>query len=172
MKVMPWPVYRVRRYFSAPAPASAIRSLERILVADRLLVQAALEEISDLVGVTLVKNVEITGAPVRGGDRDSHRRLWLRKRIDGVYLAMEEFYVAAPAQAVDKALDSFTATWIDNTDKLLSAMERRTDAAIAQRAPGDQPRRQRHRVWFCLSDATALLRDSRPHPVRRRGLYW
>lgn len=128
MKTMPWAVYRVRRYFSAPA--SAIRSLERILVSDRLLVQAALEEISDLVGVTLEKNVEITGAPVRDGDRDSHRRLWLRKRIDGVYPAMEEFYVAAPAQAVDKALDSFTDTWTDNTDKLLSAIERRTDAAI------------------------------------------
>jgi hypothetical protein len=125
MKSVPWAVYRVRRYFSAPA--SAIRSVERILVADRLLVQAALEEVSDLVGVTLEKNVEITGAPVR----DSHRRLWLRKRIDGVYPAMEEFYVAAPAQAVDKALDSFTATWTDNSDALLSSLERRTDAAIA-----------------------------------------
>jgi hypothetical protein len=43
---------------------------------------------------------------------------------------MEEFYVAAPAQAVDKALDSFEATWTDTTDKHLSYMERRTDAAI------------------------------------------
>lgn len=129
MRAMPWAMYRVRRYFSAPA--SAIRSLERVLVADRLLLQAALEEISDLVGVKLVKNTEITGAPVRQGDRDTYRRLWLRKRTDGAYPAMEEFYVTAPAQAVDKALDSFDATWTDNTDKLLSYMERRTDAAIA-----------------------------------------
>jgi hypothetical protein len=129
MRAIPWAVYRVRRYFSAPA--SAIRSLERVLVADRLLVQAALEEISDLVGVELVKNAEITGAPVRRSDRDTYRRSWLRKRTDGVYPAMEEFYVTAPAQAVDKALDSFDTTWTDNTDNLLSYMERRTDAAIA-----------------------------------------
>ncbi len=82
MRAMPWAVYRVRRYFSAPA--SAIRSLERVLVADRLLVQAALEEIGDLVGVELVENAEITGAPVRQGDRDAYRRLWLCKRTDGV----------------------------------------------------------------------------------------
>ncbi len=44
---------------------------------------------------------------------------------------MEEFYVTAPAQAVDKALDSFDTTWTNKTDKLLSYMERRTDAAIA-----------------------------------------
>jgi hypothetical protein len=100
MKAMPWAVYRVRRYFSVPA--SAIRSVDRILVADRLLVQAALEEISGRVGVELVKDVEISGAPVRRSDRDTFRRLWLRKRIDGVYPAIEEFYVAAPAQAVEK----------------------------------------------------------------------
>lgn len=129
MRTMPWAVYRVRRYYSAPA--SAIRSVDRILIADRLMVQAALEEISDLVGVQLVKNADITGAPVRQGDRDTYRRLWLRKRIDGVYPAMEELYVTAPAQAVDKALDSFEETWKGNTDKLLSYMERRTNVAIA-----------------------------------------
>ncbi|WP_460431774.1 hypothetical protein [Amycolatopsis echigonensis] len=129
MRTMPWAVYRVRRYYSAPA--SAIRSVDRSLIADRLVVQAALEEISDLVGVQLIKNADITGAPVRRSDRDTFRRLWLRKRSDGVYPAMEEFYATAPAQAVDQTLDSFEAIWTDNTDKLLSYMERRTNAAIA-----------------------------------------
>jgi hypothetical protein len=34
--------------------------------------------------VELVKDVEISGAPVRRGDRDTFRRLRLRKRIDGL----------------------------------------------------------------------------------------
>ncbi|SFQ74592.1 hypothetical protein SAMN05421810_11814 [Amycolatopsis arida] len=126
MKRIPWAVYRVRRFYSAPA--SAVRSVDRVLLGGHLVVYAALEEMSDLVGVPLVRNDQIAGAPVCG-DRGIHRRLWVRRRRDGVYPAMEEFYTVAPAQALDKATDRFDDTWAAHTDTLLARLERRCEAA-------------------------------------------
>lgn len=127
MKRIPWAVYRVRRFYSASA--NAIRSVDRVLLGGHMVVYAALEEMSDLVGVPLVRDEQIAGAPVRGGDRDIHRRLWVRRRPDGVYPAMEEFYTVAPAQALDKSMDRFDDTWASHADTLLARLERRCEAA-------------------------------------------
>lgn len=72
----------------------------------------------------------MAGAPLRDGDRDTHRRLWLRRRCDGTYPTQEEFYTVAPAQAQDKELDSFANAWADHTDEVLVRLERRVDTAI------------------------------------------
>ncbi len=79
----------------------------------------------------MTKSEEIAGAPVRGGDRDPYRRLWIRRRRDGIYPTQEEVYTVAPAQALDKEFDSFVDTWAAHTDVPLARLERRTDTAIA-----------------------------------------
>lgn len=91
----------------------------------------AIYRVRRLVDIPLTKNEEIAGAPARDGDRDTHRRLWLRRRSDGTYPTQEEFYTVAPAQAQDKELDSFVDAWADHTDEALARLERRVDTAIA-----------------------------------------
>ncbi|WP_093575453.1 hypothetical protein [Amycolatopsis rubida] len=129
MKTMPWAIYRVRRLYYAPA--NAARSVDSVLLGGHRTVHTALTELSRLVDVPLTKNEEIAGAPARDGDRDTHRRLWLRRRSDGTYPTQEEFYAVAPAQALDKELDSFADAWADHTDEALARLERRVDTAIA-----------------------------------------
>jgi FXSXX-COOH protein len=75
---------------------------------------------------------EIAGAPAHGGDLDIYRRLWLRRRRDGIYPTQEEFYTVAPAQALDKQLDSFEEAWTAHTDAPLARLERSVDTAIAR----------------------------------------
>jgi len=128
MKTMPWAIYRVRRLYYAPA--NAIRSVDSVLLGGHRTVHTALTEVSRLVDIAVMKNEEIAGAPARDGDRDTHRRLWLRKRSDGLYPTQEEFYTVAPAQAQDKELDSFADAWTDHTDEALVRLERRVDTAI------------------------------------------
>ncbi|MCC9705520.1 hypothetical protein E4N62_09730 [Streptomyces sp. MNU76] len=83
MKTMPWAIYRVRRLYYAPA--NAIRSVEGILLGGHRTVHTALTEVSRLVDIAVTKSEEIAGAPVRDGDQDTHRRLWLRRGCDGIY---------------------------------------------------------------------------------------
>lgn len=128
MKTMPWAIYRVRRLYYAPA--NAARSVDSVLLGGHRTVHTALTEVSQLVDIPLTKNEEIAGAPVRDGDRDTHRRLWLRRRGDGIYPTQEEFYTVAPAQAQDKELDSFADAWTDHTGEALVRLERRVDTAI------------------------------------------
>jgi hypothetical protein len=90
----------------------------------------ALTEVSRLVDIPLTTNEEIAGAPARDGDRDTHRRSWLRRRCDGIYPTQEEFYTVAPAQAQDKELDSFADAWTDHTNEALVRLERRIGTAI------------------------------------------
>jgi hypothetical protein len=129
MKTMPWAIYRVRRLYFAPA--NAIRSVDGVLLGGHRTVHFALAEVSRFVDVRLMKNEEIAGAPVHDGDRDTHRRLWLRRRSDGIYPTQEEFYTVAPAQAQDKELNSFADAWADHTDVALARLEHRVDTAIA-----------------------------------------
>jgi hypothetical protein len=128
MKTMPWAIYRVRRLYHAPA--NAIRSVDRVVLGGHRTVHTALTEINRLVDITVTKNEEIAGAPVHGGDLDTYRRLWLRRRRDGIYPTQEEFYTVAPAQALDKELDSFEEAWTDYTDAPLARLERSVDTAI------------------------------------------
>jgi hypothetical protein len=127
MKIMPWAVYRVRRRYSAPA--HAVRAVYTALVGDRRLMVEALGEISELVGVRLVRHGAIPGAP-QHGDTDSYWRLWLRRRSADVYPAIEEFYVVAPAQANDKATSTFESTWAGHVDALLARQEHDAEMAL------------------------------------------
>jgi hypothetical protein len=129
MKAMPWAIYRVRRLYYGQA--TAIRSVDRVLLGGHRTVHTALAKVSGLLDIDLTRNEEIVGAPVRGGDLDTYRRLWLRRRCDGTYPTQEEFYVAAPAQALDKELDSFAGAWVGHTDASLALLERRAETAIA-----------------------------------------
>lgn len=129
MKTMPWAIYRVRRLYNAPA--NAIRSVDSALLGGHRTVHTALTDVSRLVDIAVTKNEEIAGAPVHDGDRDTHHRLWLRRRSDGIYPTQEEFYTVAPAQAQDKELDSFANAWTDHTDAALARLEHRVDTAIA-----------------------------------------
>jgi hypothetical protein len=93
-------------------------------------VDTALAEVGRLVDIAVTKNEEIAGAQVRDGDQDTQRRLWFRRRCDGIYPTQEEFYTVAPAQAQDKEFDSFANAWADHTDEALLRLERRVDTAI------------------------------------------
>jgi hypothetical protein len=128
MKTMPWAIYRVRRLYYAPA--NAARSVDSVLLGGHRTVHTALTEVSRLVDIPLTTNEEIAGAPARDGDRDTHRRLWLRRHCDGIYPTQEEFYTVAPAQAQDKELDSFADAWTDHTNEALVRLERRIGTAI------------------------------------------
>ncbi|WP_207926747.1 hypothetical protein [Actinocrispum wychmicini] len=128
MKTMPWAIYRVRRLYYAPATAA--RSVDCVLRGGHRTVHTTLTEVSRLADITVTKNEEIAGAPVRDGDRDTHRRLWLRRPCDETYPTQEEFYTVAPAQARDKELDGFAVAWAEHTDEALAQLERRVDMAI------------------------------------------
>ncbi|XVV02683.1 hypothetical protein ACQPW3_35830 [Actinosynnema sp. CA-248983] len=126
---MPWALYRVRRCY--PAPASAFRSVERLLVTDRHVVGKVLQRAARLVGVPVVRDAVIPGSPRRHADTDPHSRLWLRERTGCRYPQIEEFYVPAPAQALDKATAGFRTAWTDATDPTLTDFEHRADEAFA-----------------------------------------
>lgn len=72
----------------------------------------------------------LDGAPVRGGDLDPYRRLWLRRRNDVGYPTLKEFYVAFPAQAMDKAPDNFEEAWAGHVEAPLARLESRADTAV------------------------------------------
>jgi hypothetical protein len=128
MKTVPWSIYHVRRFYTSRAHAS--RSVDAVFTGERLLMYALLDELSDLAGISLTRDAPIDGAPVRAAERDHRRRLWLRRRATDRYPAMEEFYVAAPAQVLDKAPGGFDDIWTEHTDALHLYLERRTNAAI------------------------------------------
>ncbi len=128
MKAMPWAIYRVRGLYYGRATAA--RSVDRMLLGGHRTVHTALAEVARLLDVPLTRNEQIAGAPVRDGDLDPYRRLWLRRRSDVGYPDLEEFYVAAPAQAVDKAPDSFEEAWASHVEAPLARLESRTNTAV------------------------------------------
>lgn len=111
MKSMPWAVYRVRRRYNAPAIAP--RSVQKLMVGDWRTIKTALADISAHAHIWLTHDEEIKGAPKRNGETDRYRRLWIRRRAESSYPSPEEFLVAAPAQAHDKALSTFEDNWAD-----------------------------------------------------------
>lgn len=125
---MPWTVYRVRRCYSAPA--NAVRSIERLLIADRQTVRDVLQHAARLVGVPVVRDAVIPGSPRHDADTDLHSRLWLRERTGVGYPQIEEFYVPAPAQALDKATAGFRTAWPAVTDHALTDSEHHADEAF------------------------------------------
>jgi hypothetical protein len=129
MKTMPWAIYRVLRLYYAPA--NVARSVDSVLLGWHRTVHTALTEVSRLIDIPLTRNEEIAGTQARDGDRDTHCRLWLRRRSDEIYPPQEEFYTVAPAQAQDKELDSFADAWANHTDEALARLERRVDTAVA-----------------------------------------
>lgn len=126
---MPWTVYRVRRCYAAPA--SAFRSVERLLIADRQSVGEVLHHAARLVGSPVVRDAVIPGSPRRDADTDMHSRLWLRRRTGSGYPQIEEFYVPAPAQALDKTTAGFRTAWTAATDPTLTDFEHHTAEAFA-----------------------------------------
>lgn len=125
---MPWSIYHVRRFYTSRAHAS--RSVEAVFTGERLRMYALLDELGDLARISLTRDAPIDGAPVRAAERDRRRRLWLRRRATDRYPAMEEFYVAAPAQVLDKSPSSFDNLRAKHADALQLHLERRARAAI------------------------------------------
>lgn len=128
MKSMPWAIYRVRRLYYGRATAA--RSVDRVLLGGHRTVHTALAEVARLLDIPLTRNEQIVGAPVHEGDLDRYRRLWLRRRSNVAYPTVEEFYVAAPAQAMDKAPDSFEEAWTGHADAPLTRLESRAGTAV------------------------------------------
>lgn len=126
---VPWAVYRVRRCYSAPA--SAFRSVERLLIADRQCVGEILHQAARLVHSPVVRDAVIPGSPRRHADTDVHSRLWLRQRSGSTYPQIEEFYVPAPAQALDKTTTGFRTAWTAATDPTLTDVEHHAAEAFA-----------------------------------------
>lgn len=108
MARMPWALYRVRRRFTAPATAS--RSVRRAAIGTGQQVRRALARTADMLGAGLSYDEPIPGAP-KTGDRDTFERLWVHRRTDGHYPTVEEFYVAAPVQPLDKEAANFDTRW-------------------------------------------------------------
>jgi len=108
MARMPWALYRVRRRFTAPATAS--RSVRRAAIGTGQQVRRALARTADMLGDELSYSEPIPGAP-KTGDRDTFERLWVHRRTDGSYPTVEEFYVAAPVQPLDKEAANFDTRW-------------------------------------------------------------
>jgi hypothetical protein len=129
MKSMPCAIYRVRRLYYGRATAA--RSVDRVLLGGYRTVHTALAEVARLLDVPLTRNEQIVGAPAHAGDLDRYRRLWLRRRSDVAYPTLEEFYVAAPAQAMDKAPERFEEAWAGHADASLTRLESRADTAVA-----------------------------------------
>lgn len=129
----PWALYRVRRRYNAPAIAP--RSVQKLIIADRRAIELAIAEIAEQSGVALTSHEPIKGAPKRDGEVDIYRRLWLRRRLEGVFPSPEEFLVAAPAQANDKALATFQKNWAELvTDAHMQRSHRVGRAIIAAAA--------------------------------------
>jgi hypothetical protein len=105
---MTWALYRVRRLFWAPA--QAWRSVHQLRQGEPSTVRATLRELAEALGLSLRADA---GLP----------RLWLAERTPDVYPALEEFLVAAPAQAVDKQRRGFEARWRGHADEQLIARE-------------------------------------------------
>jgi hypothetical protein len=105
---MVWALYRVRRLFWAPA--QAWRSVQRLRHGPAPHMRAVLRELAASLGVPLRTDA-------------GHPRLWLAQRTPGVYPALEEFFVAAPAQAVGKQRRAFEARWRGHADEELIARE-------------------------------------------------
>lgn len=103
-----WAIYRVRRLLWAPA--QAWRSVQTVRHGDMPSMQAFLRQ--------LASNLELP-LDVQAG----HSRLWLAHRIPARYPTSEEFFVAAPAQAVDKQRPGFETRWRSHADERLIARE-------------------------------------------------
>lgn len=137
MAVMPWAVYRVRRRMTGPAKGT--RSVRRVAVGPATKMRELLHGMARVTDVALSVNEVIPGAPKRGGDLDTHERLWVHRRAEGVYPTAEEFYVVAPAQPVDKEPANFDDTWEElgldrQVEQRLATVPMAADALTRRRA--------------------------------------
>jgi hypothetical protein len=96
MDAMTWGLYRVQRVYSAKA--RAYRKLTLLGTGPRSAAESALEELARAVRIV----------PNRAGRAP---RVWLAERAKDVYPSAEEFFVAAPAQAVGKMRPGFPKAW-------------------------------------------------------------
>lgn len=104
----PWALYRVRRIYSGPG--QAWRSVNVVHRGNRVNVEHLLADLAYRMGLSL--RVE-----------DEHPRLWLAERPPATYPAVEEFYVAAPAQVRDKARPAFLQRWSQHASRSLALRE-------------------------------------------------
>jgi hypothetical protein len=137
----PWAIYRIRRRYKAPAIAP--RSVQKLIVADRRAVERALAAIARLSDVALACDEPIKGAPKKNGEKDAYQRLWLRRRNESTFPSPEEFLVAAPAQANDKALATFEHNWTGVVDAAHLRRSLRVGTAITWVATSMGDERQR-----------------------------
>jgi hypothetical protein len=134
MKSMRWAIYRVRRRYNAPAIAP--RSVQALLRGNYTEMRDAVADIAVAAGLPITYNDAIAGAPVRNGDADRHRRLWVRRRAERTYPSLEEFLVAAPAQVADKRLSTFDENWTMVVTPPHVELERRVGRAVKATAFG------------------------------------
>jgi hypothetical protein len=95
LNAVPWAVYRVRRVYHARGRAD--RDVRQLATGSRSACAVHLAALAQQRGLTLV-------------DEAGSQRFWTLRR-QGVYPSAEEMFVAAPAEAQDKARQSFGATW-------------------------------------------------------------
>ncbi|WP_158894559.1 hypothetical protein [Amycolatopsis anabasis] len=95
MRSMRWGLYRVQRVFSAPAHAD--RNLTPVMSGSRTDILAQLRVLADRLDL---------GSE---GDGDC-QRIWISSRQDS-YPHLEDFFVAAPQQALSKVGPGFPAAW-------------------------------------------------------------
>ena len=103
-----WAIYRVRRLLWPPAPSW--RSVQTVRRGDMPSMHAFLRELADRLELSL---------DVHAG----HARLWLAHRVPDTSPTFEEFFVAAPAQVVDKQRPGFETRWRGHADDRLLARE-------------------------------------------------
>jgi hypothetical protein len=112
-----WAIYRVRRLLWAPA--QAWRSVQTVRRGDASSMQAFLQELAEKLGIPL----EV---------QEGHSRLWLAQRVPDTYPTSEEFFVAAPAQVVDKQRPAFEIRWRGHAnDRLIAREDRVADLLVA-----------------------------------------
>jgi len=136
MSRMPWAIYRVRRRFTAPATAP--RSVRRRVIGTGTQARRELARIADALGQDLSYGDPIPGAP-KSGDRDTFERLWVHRRTEGHYPTVEEFYVAAPVQPVEKEDGNFDTRWREMCRNLDLGMRPSLVAAAAAGFPERDP---------------------------------
>jgi hypothetical protein len=72
----------------------------------------------------------LDGAPVRGGDLDPYRRLWLRRRNDVGYPTLKEFYVASLHRPWTRRLTTSRKPGPAHVEAPLARLESRADTAV------------------------------------------
>lgn len=163
MMSMRWAVYRVRRRYNAPAIAP--RSVQKLVTGQWRTMKNVLADIADRAAIHLAYDEPIKGAPKRHGEIDQYRRLWIRRRVEDSFPSPEEFLVAAPAQAHDKALSTFEDNWqVVQTDVHHRRARRVARATLAAaHAIGDH--RVQDRFGLVEPNPTAYLRPETPTGV-------